>query len=246
MEINEYKQMDAIEATHPWFEAKRVYLGKILKKFAGSGRVLDVGCGTGAVLDFLKNKGYDAVGIDNSPEAIRFCEDKNLSVKLSSGDKIPFEDGSFDVVLALDVLEHISDDLAAVNEIKRVLKPGGFFICTVPAHQFLWSKHDEFLQHVRRYGKNGLIRTLRDGGLDPKFITYLHSAIFLPLAFSRTLKNILRVKEKSSEVRKMNAVAATILRSLYGAEFAVYDLLGGLPVGLSLAAVGEKKLKNIL
>lgn len=245
MELNEYKKMDEIEATHPWFVAKREFLGELLNRFAPQGKVLDVGCGSGAVLSYLKNKGYQVEGIDSNVEALRFCENKGLIVKQSPGSSIPFSDGAFDVVVALDVLEHIEDDKAAAVEMKRVLKKGGFLISTVPAHQFLWSSHDEFLHHVRRYNQNNFRKVFDSAGFSVRYISYLHFFSFFPITVSRLTKKLLKIKENDSEVRYLNKIFGAILSVLYQVELLGFKIFGKLPFGLSLIVIAENSNEKL-
>lgn len=152
--------MHRIENGHFWFIAKRAFLSRALR-FLGKDKkiadVLDIGCGSGAVMEFLKRRGHAVCGVDISPIALAFCKQKNLAVKEGSADNLPFANASFDVVCALDVIEHIPQEKNVLQEIERVLRPDGIGIITVPAHQWLWSYHDELLGHQRRYDKKSLL-----------------------------------------------------------------------------------------
>lgn len=243
MEISEYYAMEKIETQHPWFVAKRNFLSIILDKYKlapGSIRVLDVGCGTGAVMQFLKERGWEVYGVDPNSEALGYCADKGLTVKSGTAEKIDFPTGSFDIVLALDVLEHTDDDGLSVNEIKRILKPRGIFICTVPAHQFLWSYHDEYLHHQRRYSKQQLLTLLTQAGMKVKLMSYIHAGIFLPVALARWIKGVLPVKSATSDVKDINKVLTAILNFMYNLEILFFKIFNRLPFGVSLLAVTVK------
>ena len=100
-----------------------------------SWKVLDVGTSTGSNLRLLNNMGFeDVTGLDLNPEAIRFCAEKGLGdVKLGDVENLPFENETFDLILATDIIEHVDDDGRAVRELQRVLTPGGKLLITVPA-----------------------------------------------------------------------------------------------------------------
>jgi SAM-dependent methyltransferase len=117
MQQHTYAIMRKVEDTHWWFAGRRRILKGLLHQIVSESasarpRILDVGCGTGANLELLGEFG-DAEGVDVSPEALSFCQDRGLKkVHLGAAEKLPFEDKSFDIVTALDVIEHLDDDVA--------------------------------------------------------------------------------------------------------------------------------------
>ena len=143
--------------------------------------ILDAGCGTGALLQELQQYG-ECYGIDSAQQAVDFCRERSVAhVRLGDVSNIPFADNSFDVVLALDVLEHLENDVRAIQETKRVLKPGGIAIFFVPALMFLWGMVDEESNHYRRYTRRELNEKIREGGLEIKRSSYFNTFLF-PLA----------------------------------------------------------------
>ena len=242
MNTEEYAKMDLLEKEHFWFDAKRKYLKIILKKFnlKKGLRVLDVGCGTGAVLDFLKNFGFDAAGIDMSSEALKYCRAKNLKAHYGMADKIDFPDNSFDIIFALDVLEHLDDDIGAVAEVYRVLKKDGLFIATVPAHNFLWSYHDEALHHKRRYSK-GEFGELIASKFKIKLLSWIHFYIFLPISILRIIKKTTGDKASGSDVKRLNYFLNLIAKICYLPELLYFKIFNKLPVGVSLVVVAKKE-----
>ena len=113
-------------------------------------RILDVGCGTGANLLLLSKFG-EAEGVDVSEDALAFCRERGLDkVRLGAGEELPYEDGSFDLVTAFDVVEHMDDDLAGLSECVECLRPGGRVLLFVPTFMFLWGLQDEVSNHRRR------------------------------------------------------------------------------------------------
>jgi len=142
MEASVYAQEAMIEATHWWFVGRRkLFAAEIARAgVSNDARVLDIGTSTGTNLRMLRDLSYRQVaGLDSSQDAIRFCEEKGLG-PVYRGDvcAMPFADESFDLVLATDIVEHVDDDIRAVQEIARVLAPGGTVLITVPAFKSLW------------------------------------------------------------------------------------------------------------
>lgn len=137
--------------------AKRDLIFRLWKKYQKdinkNMRVLDFGCGTGILQEQLVRRfKVNAYGIDISKEAIKYCKKRGLSkVKIFNGKKIPFQANYFDLVTAIDVIEHIENDNYILGEIKRILKKNALAILLVPAHPKLWSTRDINLQHFRRY-----------------------------------------------------------------------------------------------
>ena len=243
MEEQEYKKMDALETEHWWFKAKRQFLAIVLDSQPPTGRplkVLDVGCGTGAVMNFLRARGYDTHGVDMSETALAYCRQKGLQVARSTADHIDFPDATFDIVFALDVLEHIDNAAEAVIEIKRILRPGGLLIATVPAHQFLFSYHDVALHHKRRYNKKTL-RALLSPHLTIERLSWIHAAILLPAIALRAVKKLVPGKNTLSDVGESSPLVNRVMGMWYVAERAVFKMCGHLPWGLSLLVVGRKK-----
>jgi SAM-dependent methyltransferase len=184
VEAAEYDLMFRIETSYWWHVGKRRLVMNLIRRWvapAGPLRVLDVGCGTGAHLLALSAFG-PAAGCDVSPAAVAYARSRGLDGVTHQPDpaRLPFPDSSFDLVTALDVIEHADDDEQLAREIARVLEPGGAALVTVPAHPALWSVHDESVHHKRRYRQGELLRTLRAAGLHPARTTYLNG-LLLPL-----------------------------------------------------------------
>lgn len=242
MELIEYKEMDSIENTHPWFLAKKRYLFFVIHKYLKNkeAKVLDVGCGTGAIMKAFKDEGFDIRGIDYNQTAIDYCHEKGLNATLGSLDDQQFADQSFDCVVALDVLEHIEKDDEAVRQIGRLLKPGGILVATAPAHQLLWSYHDVSLHHCRRYSYGNFKQLFADG-YEIKFLGWIHAFILLPLVAVRLLRKVFKTQEQQSDVRPVSKPAALVLNFSYLIEYSFFRIFGRLPFGLSLMVAAVKK-----
>src|SRR2546423_6006091 len=170
MQQHTYSIMYQVEEQHWWFLGRR----KIIERFVAAAcrdlgklkpRILDVGCGTGANLQMLAQHGA-AEGVDVSSEALEFCRARGLSkVKEGAAEALPYEDGSFDLVTGLDVVEHLDDDIAGLKEMRRVLRPRGRALLFVPAFMFLWGVQDDVSNHRRRYTLSTLRKSIEQAGL---------------------------------------------------------------------------------
>jgi len=175
MNAEEYERMYRLEDSYWWFVGRhRLVLG-FLERIYGRRqdlRILDLGCGTGAMSARMARFG-SVVSADFSPLALGFTRRRHLS-RLCAADamRLPFRAASFDLVVALDILEHLSDDQAAAREIARVLRPGGRLVTTVPAYRALWSGHDVALMHHRRYVARELTERLRRASLQIERCSY--------------------------------------------------------------------------
>ena len=214
MKHEEYERMYRFEDTYWWFVARRHLITSLLETQYprdGALQILDIGCGTGAMLDELSPFGT-VVGADFSPEALQFCVTRGVGADLTRADvrRLPFADGSFDVVTAMDIIEHIDDDKAASCEIWRVLKPGGRLFVTVPAFPSLWSEHDEALHHHRRYTVPRLRDLFQRVGLSVDKISYTVTALFGPVWAYRQISNFadrLGAKKREDGEKKANLVS---------------------------------------
>lgn len=187
MNDEEFHLLDRIEDDHWWFVGKRLLLHAIADRFTGGGRLLDLGCGTGGILNdwTRENRCY---GVDRSRLAVEICRKRGLE-GVAQGDLAapPLASGSFDLVFALDVIEHLDDDAGFLESARQLCAPGGRLIIAVPAFQSLWSRHDETFQHRRRYSARQLEATVRAAGLEIERLTFTHVIIFPAAAFWRLL-----------------------------------------------------------
>ncbi len=181
MNPEEYERMHALETDYWWFVGRRALVAQLLDATRPHLQtpsdcplsLVDIGCGTGANLPMLRRAiapDGQVYGLDFSPLALQWAQTEGDlnggQIHLSQGDalSLPLRDGCADIVTMLDVLEHLSDDARALGEVRRILRPGGALVLSVPAYQHLWSAHDEALHHFRRYEKSGLNRVLSKAG----------------------------------------------------------------------------------
>ena len=178
----EYRIMHAQELTHWWFRGRRRLLVELVRRHVLDGRsrprLLDFGCGTGGNVAALAELG-EVVGVEPDPVAVELAQErKGALYARASGTALPFASGTFDGVIASDVLEHIGEDLSAVEEIGRVLRPAGKLVFTVPAHPWLFARHDAALLHHRRYTRRSIRATIREGGLRLEWLSYWNTILF--------------------------------------------------------------------
>jgi SAM-dependent methyltransferase len=177
------------ESWYWWHVNKRRLVVDYLERSVEPGaRILEVGCGGGYLCAALAKAGYHQVAADISRNAARFTRDRGVADVLvfDATTSWPLPEDSFDAVLMLDVLEHLDDDLTALSEAQRVLRPGGALVVTVPAHQFLFSAWDRLVGHRRRYSRGQLTRAARHARLQPSRLTAWNVVSFLPAVVLRT------------------------------------------------------------
>jgi SAM-dependent methyltransferase len=181
-----------------------------------------------------------ATGLDFSPDALHYSRDRGHR-RLAGGDLslLPFRSGSFDVVSALDVIEHVPDDHRALSEISRVLRPGGILVASVPAYQFLWSAHDEALHHYRRYGGKQFADLVNGTGLRVERQTYLLSALFPIAAAVRLVARRTVTADSAAALPRVPALVNRALIGLQNAELGIARRMP-LPFGLSVLLVARK------
>ena len=187
------------------------------------------------------------MGIDNLPEAVTICRKAgHTKVLPADATKLPFRNKVFDAVAFLDVLEHIEKDSKAIKEARRVLKPGGVVVITVPAIPWIWSKHDSLQGHVRRYRSRHLRQLLQEEGLQVETLKHFNVFLFGPIAAVRILSRLpafSRLGEYDSRINFDIAKTGpinSILTGVFGLEIWLSRWIN-FPVGVSLLAVGRKK-----
>ena len=146
---------------HPWWLARARLVSRLIAMRMGPApqRVLDVGCGWGVTLDHLERAGHHVTGMDIGRAGLEKLDKPDRRLILGDIERGPIPQtarGAFDVVLALDVLEHLDDDMGALRNLASLARPGGLVVVTVPARPDLWSEFDDIQRHKRRYLKHGL------------------------------------------------------------------------------------------
>jgi len=247
MNIPEYEEMYKLESFYWWFVARRRLLDSMVAVLAREFDrpvILDVGCGTGINYSVLSKHG-ETFSSDASENALRFSKSRGIECLVRSQvESLPFGASRFDIVTALDMLEHVDNDLAALDELLRVTNDRGVLVITVPAYGFLWSEHDEALHHRRRYAASELRNKLTNAGFEVERISYYITFLFFPILFMRFVQSVSRtsIHAKTSHVilpRWLNSLLIAIL----GFERFLLNWIN-FPFGVSIVCLARKQAKS--
>jgi SAM-dependent methyltransferase len=176
-----YALMAAHEDRHWWFVGRRAVIAALIDRTSLPDRplILEAGCGSGGNLGLLEGRGIVSA-FEPFEDAASNAQARYPGTEVRRGElpnDVPFGEGTFDLVAALDVLEHVQDDVNSLAALVRLAKPGAAIIVTVPAHQLLWGSHDRRLHHVRRYGKRQMREIAAAAGADIVFETAFNSVL---------------------------------------------------------------------
>lgn len=236
-----YAELYHVENSHWWHQHKRTIVKQLISRMK-PGKALDIGCGTGKIIEELNQAGWQCVGVDKSALAQKEGLKRGLKISIAdAGKKLPFPDKCFRLVLALDFLEHVKNDQKVVREIKRVLKPSGMIIASVPAYSTLYSYWDKMLGHFRRYSKSDLIQLMKANNLEINFISYYFSWLLLPAVIIRKIKELLKIKTVSDfQTNTNNKPVIYLIKFLSRVELKLLKYIK-LPFGLSLICAATPK-----
>jgi len=182
MKLHEYKRNYELEENYWWFVGVRAMVKELLSvsiRNADLGTVLDVGCGTGALLDQLEPYSKEQWGLDISPEALKYCKSRgHKNLVLSDAVNTPFPSGYFHLITAIGLIEHLEDDCSFLIEMERLLKPKGVLILLTSSFPYLWSMHDTANEHKRRYCLRPLRLKINQAGFETVRFTHLNFFLF--------------------------------------------------------------------
>jgi SAM-dependent methyltransferase len=240
MELEYELQTHRAEDRHWWYQGRRRVLERTIERLGlpEHARILDAGCGSGRNMVELAHHGV-VTGVELSDTSVELARNRGVGEVLEgSVMEMPFDDGAFDLTASLDVIEHLEDDVGALRELRRVTRPGGALLVTVPAYQWLWSGHDEINHHHRRYNRRTLLAAAQSGGWQLESSAHFNS-LLLPVAILlRALERFKPSTTKSSlDLWVPPAPLNWALRQPLNLEAAVIGRGGHIPAGLSLLAV---------
>lgn len=210
MEGTEVRKLAALEDTHWWYRERRHLLAKALDGVR-PGDALDIGAAGGGNTRVLRDLGWRPVALEYGAEGAEVAHERGLLTLRADATRLPIGDGSLDLVVAFDILEHIDDDGRAVGEVARILRPDGTFLVAVPADPKLWSAHDEAVDHVRRYTRETLSSVLHRGGFDVVDMTSWNVLL-------RPVVALRRKKASGSDLDDLHPVVNAGLRAIITAE----------------------------
>jgi SAM-dependent methyltransferase len=233
-------QTHRAEDRHWWYQGRRNVLERTIASLGlpADATILDAGCGSGRNMVDLARHGT-VTGVELSDTSAKLARERNVGVVVEgSVMDMPFADDSFELTVSLDVIEHLEDDVGALRELRRVTKPGGVLLVTVPAYQWLWSGHDEINHHHRRYNRRTLLAAAQSAGWQPQRSAHFNS-LLLPVAIVlRALERFNPTTTKSSlDLWVPPAPLNWALRQPLNLEAAVIGRGGSIPAGLSLLAI---------
>jgi SAM-dependent methyltransferase len=239
-------ELRGLTRTHPWWQARATLTGELLRRngITPPASILDAGCGWGVTLEYLEASGYRVTGLDISRRALEVLDNgqRRLVVADLSRD-IPDHAGTFDAVLALDVIEHIDDDQGAVRRLARLTRPQGVLIVSVPALPELFSEFDKIQGHRRRYEPAILERAFATSGMSVEDLLWWGGSL-VPL-LRRQRRRPLGKKEESPAaiyrryLRLPPWPGSIALRMLLKHEVR-RTLRGRSPIGTSLVAIATR------
>jgi 2-polyprenyl-3-methyl-5-hydroxy-6-metoxy-1,4-benzoquinol methylase len=165
------------EALIPWFRDRR---GKAIERFLSRGKILDVGCGRGILPALMRDRGWDAHGLEFSETAAQHARQLGIPVFVGSFLESPYDDKSFDAIVLWHVLEHVPDPLATLERARQVLRPGGLLVIAVPNFESLQARfsgrhwfHLDVPRHYHHFGLSILNRTLKSAGFSILDVSHL-------------------------------------------------------------------------
>jgi SAM-dependent methyltransferase len=240
-----FELLARLEPSSFWFRGRNRLVVQMLRKhFPQARNLLEVGCGTGFVLAGLRTvlPDLNIAGSELYVAGLEFAAGRLPGVDLYQMDcrRMPF-DSEFDVICALDVLEHVTEDDVAIREIFRSVRPGGGVIVSVPQHPWLWSAGDDFAHHKRRYRRDELVSKLRTAGFDVLQVTSFVSFLLPVLALSRANQRDPKTYDPQAEYRVPRAIDRA-LEGIGAVERGLISIGVSLPAGGSLLAVARRPL----
>jgi SAM-dependent methyltransferase len=239
MERAVYDRIRALEQDHWWFAGRRAVLSRALEDLGlpASARILEVGCGAGGNIQLLTPLG-EVSALEPDDESRAYVAER-YKMKVEGGllpGGLPYPPESFDLVCAFDVIEHVDDDAGSVAALARLVKPGGAMLTTVPAYQWMWSRHDEAHHHKRRYALPAYRALFERAGLKVERASHFNT-LLLPLAVvQRFAKKLLGIE--SADDAMPPAWLNGLLTRVFASERALLPLSP--PVGLSILLAARK------
>ncbi|HEY3930865.1 MAG TPA: class I SAM-dependent methyltransferase [Verrucomicrobiae bacterium] len=248
MNPEEYNNLAKVEGAHWFYSGKREIVRYWIRRFhplKPDDRLVDCGAGTGIFADEMRAH-CDVIAIDDFEESLKFLRERLGEDRVRKGScaALPLADNSVDVLTALDVIEHLQDDSAAMREFLRALKPLGLAIITAPAHMALWSDWDVTLRHFRRYNKRTLIEIIPDG-FEILHINYINVAVLPAVYAVRKLRGLKQRLGFKTTARSEDAVPPACLNYFLRRLFVRLACQNAIlfPAGVGLIALLRKNPK---
>lgn len=252
MEQSYFKEYYQLERENWWFTVRREILEERITHLLSNPTnisSLNIGAATGSTSDMLTRFG-EVMSVEYDENCYQFTK-SFLSTPIIQGSitELPFENNQYDLVCAFDVIEHVEDDVKAIDEMIRVCKPGGYIAITVPAYMFLWGPHDLVNHHFRRYTLKQLTTLIQQHPGSIIYTTYFNSLLFIPIAAFRIIaKWIESIKGKTASIGQSdhgilgtNGIFNDLLAAIFKIDY--YLLKWGIrfPSGVSIMLFFKKQ-----
>jgi len=242
MENELFDEMYKVETQHWWFVARRKIIAGVIDglSLGPDPKIMDAGCGNGDNLEFLSKYG-ELTAIETDDTALKRAQSRQMGkvVKGELPDNFPADiNRDNDLIVLLDVLEHIDDDEKSLSILRNWAKNEAALLITVPAYQFLWTKHDELHHHKRRYTAKQLKKIIEDNGWKVNYISYFNSFLF-PLALLDRFKEKLFPSSEVDGLKVPNRYINCLFEKIFSLESGILGRYS-FPFGLSIIAVAEK------
>jgi SAM-dependent methyltransferase len=231
--------MLAVDENHWWYRGRRRVIRAELDRLAlpPGAAILDAGCGSGRTLEELVDYGT-VTAIELDPQAAAAARARGCGeVREGRLEQLPWRDDCFDLITCLDVIEHTPNDRITMRELRRVTRPGGALLVTVPAYQTLWSAHDEANHHFRRYSRRVLRAAATEAGWRVERVTSFNSLLLAPAAVVRLATRRRTASAERSDLDLGPAWLNRVLELPLALEAGLIARGRTLPAGLSLLAV---------
>lgn len=245
MDADTYDKVAKAEEALWFYEGRRRIAARLIACYSQLpvNHMLDVGCGSGHTLQILGRAAQRVVGMDVSRQALNYSRQRGLS-QLFEGDAaiLAVANEAFDLVMALDVIEHCADDAAVLREMYRALRPGGLCYIMAPALMFLWSPLDMVAHHYRRYTTKELRERLQAAGFIICKVSYANTWLFPAVLTVRLLQRVGLWgggQTADFDFEMPNPRLNRWLTALFASE-ANWLVNAAFPIGVSVLGVGIK------
>ena len=238
-----YKKMFEFEDKHFWFVAREKICQSLIDDIiynSSVGRILDYGCGTGKLVEKLQKlyQNKEIYGVDIFNKVLSIAQKRKIANIIDLKKRHPPKN-YFDLILCLDVLEHVKDDLALLRHLKTLLRKNGKLLLTVPAYNFLWSGEDYVSNHIRRYTRVKLKKKISQSGFRIKKISYFNTFLFFPLIAVLLTKRIFQPRTMYlSDIQNIPESLNKILTRIFVSE-KYFLKFASFPFGASIIVVAE-------
>jgi ubiquinone/menaquinone biosynthesis C-methylase UbiE len=250
MNYNDFQDLFEMEQKLWWFRGMNyvtdAQLGPILNKMTNP-EILDIGCGTGGMMLWLQRFSTKVSGLDISEVALDFCMKNGLDrLHLGSATSLPIPAESMDIVTCLDVLVQLPgemDDLLAMQEIQRVLKPGGYAFIRAAAFEWMRGSHDVALNSRRRYSRSELVKKVSQSGFLVQYTGYANMFLFPLALIHRLILQPIGIISKGSDVKPLPGIFSKLNKpfsSILKLEATLMTAGISLPFGLSVVLLLKK------